>query len=134
MANNVEMVQQIYSAFGKGDVNAIMGFIGDDMKEFRIISKDAGEVPWHMHITRKADVPKFFQALAAECNFTKFEPHDFAATGDHVYCTIDWEATFKRSGKKVAMTVLHHFTFKGGHVVAWEGSEDTANAIASFRS
>jgi ketosteroid isomerase-like protein len=125
MATNQEIAQQIYAAFGRGDVPGIMEFIAEDMQHFGVISASL-DAPWHLQIKKKADVPKFFQALAEECTFTHFEPHDFAAAGDHVYCSIKWEATFKRTGRKSGQIVLHHFTFKNGRVVSWRSSEDTA--------
>jgi ketosteroid isomerase-like protein len=124
---NIQIVQQIYSAFGKGDVPAILEHISDELTHFSVVADATPEVPWHLPITKKQDVPRFFQALATECNFTRFDPHSFAATGDLVYCSIDFDVTVKRNGKKVEYrNTMHRFTFRNGRVVEWRGTEDTA--------
>jgi ketosteroid isomerase-like protein len=127
---NIQAVQSIYAAFGRGDVPAILEFIADDLRLFGVVSQSK-EVPWHLQITKKKDVPLFFQALAQECDFTRFEPRDFAAAGDHVYCTIRFDVRFKRNGQTATYEdVMHRFTFKNGRVVEWRGTEDTANTVA----
>jgi ketosteroid isomerase-like protein len=110
-------------------VPAILEHIADDMRHFGVFS-ESKDVPWHLQITKKKDVPLFFQALARECDFTRFEPRDFAAAGDHVYCTVSFDMTLKRNGKKATYEVLHRFSFKNGRVVEWRGSEDTARTAA----
>jgi uncharacterized protein len=122
---NIAVVQKIYQAFGAGDVPGILEHVAGDMRLFGVVSQSR-EIPWHMQITRKADVPSFFQALAGEVEFTRFEPRDFAASGDHVYCTVSLDATIRRNGRKLTMEDMHHFTFKNGQVVEWRGTEDSA--------
>jgi ketosteroid isomerase-like protein len=124
---NIQIIQQIYAAFGKGDVPGILEFISDEMTHFGVVAAVTKEVPWHLQITKKHDVPKFFQALASECEFTRFEPHAFAAAGDVVYCSIDFDVTIKRNGKKNEYrNAMHRFMLKNGRVVDWHGCEDTA--------
>lgn len=130
---NIAIVQQIYQAFGRGDVPGILEHIADDMRGFGVVSEST-EVPWHLQITRKADVPKFFQALAAECEFSRFEPRDFAVGGDHVYCTVSYDVKLRRNGTTLAIdNTMHRFTLKNGRVVEWRGTEDTALVEKSLR-
>ena len=129
---NIRTVQEIYAAFGRGDVPAIVERIAEDMRHFGIAS-DRPVGPWHMQITKKPDVPKFFQALAESADFTRFEPRDFAASGDHVYCTIGFDAVLKKNGKTLTQDRgVHRFTFKNGKVVEWFGTEDTAKTAGLF--
>ena len=126
-SSNVQVVQTIYAAFTRGDVPAILACIDDNMRGFSVVSTSVKDVPWHLQIDRKADVPKFFQALASECDFTRFEPRDFAIGGDHVYCTVRFDVTLKRNGKKLSIdNSMHRFTFRNGRVIEWRGTEDTA--------
>ena len=131
---NIAVVQQIYQAFLRGDVPGILEHIADDMRHFGVVSQ-LEDVPWHLQIKRKADVPKFFQALGAECEFTRFEPRDFAAGGDHVYCTVSFDVTIKRNGKKLSLdNEMHRFSFKNGRIVEWRGAEDTATLHRAWTS
>ena len=124
---NIAVVARIYAAFKRGDVPGILANIAEDVRAFGIVSESAKEVPWHLQITNKKDVPRFFKALADECDFTSFEPRDFATGGDHVYCTVRYDVTLKRNGKKLRIdNTMHHFILKGGRVIEWRGTEDTA--------
>ena len=79
--------------------------------------------------------PLFFQAIAESSDFTRFEPRDFAAGGDHVYCTVSFDVTFKKNGKTITHDhVIHRFTFKNGKVVEWRGTEDTAKTGAAYNA
>jgi ketosteroid isomerase-like protein len=128
---NIELVQTIYAAFGRGDVAAIMEHIDDKMTRFGIAAQDSS-VPFHKQFPEKRLVPQFFQALAQEVEFLKFEPYGFAAGGDHVYCSIRSEVKMKRSGKKLQLDEIHRFTIKNGRVVEWLGTEDTATVSAAY--
>lgn len=129
---NIQVVQQIYSAFGRGDVPGIMEHISEELRHFGVVSEQK-LVPWHVQATKKKDVPLFFQAIAETADFTRFEPRDYAAGGDHVYCTVSFDLTFKKNGKKVTHdNVVHHFTLKNGKVVEWRGTEDTAKIRDAF--
>jgi hypothetical protein len=129
---NIQIVQTIYAAFGRGDVPGIMEHIADDIRHFGVVSQ-LKDVPWHLQITTKKDVPLFFKALAEGAEFTRFEPRDFAAGGDHVYCSISYDAIVKKTGKKVSFdNTMHRFSFKNGRVVEWRGTEDTAAIHAAL--
>jgi len=131
---NIDIVKDIYRAFASGDMAAILAHISEDMRGFGVVSERT-MLPWHMQITRKADVPKFFQAIGGAAEFTRYEPRDFAAGGDHVYSTISFDATFKHNGRKVTQdNVMHRFTFKDGKVVEWRGTEDTAKISEAFHA
>lgn len=132
--SNIQVVQKIYAAFGRGDVAGILEFIADDLRAFSVVSESAKDVPWHLQITSKRDVPKFFEALAKEVEFTRFEPRDFAAGGDHVYATMSYDTTVRRNGKKLSFEHgMHRFTFKNGRVVEWHGTEDTAKTLDALK-
>jgi uncharacterized protein len=132
--NNIQIAQDIYAAFARGDVPAIMQHISDELEGFGVVSEQM-LLPWHIQISKKQDVPAFFQALAESSDFTRFEPRDFAAGGDHVYCTVSFDSTFKRNGRKLTVdNEMHRFTFKNGKVVEWRGTEDTARAVAEYNA
>ena len=84
---NIQTVRDIYAAFMRGDVPAIMQHISDDLQGFGVVS-ERKLLPWHIQVDRKQDVPEFFQALADSSEFARFEPRDFAGSDEHVYCTV----------------------------------------------
>jgi ketosteroid isomerase-like protein len=132
--NHIRIVQEIYAAFRRGDVPGIMEHISEDLRHFGIVSETT-LIPWHIQITKKKDVPLFFQAIADSSDITRFEPRDFAAGGDNVYCTISFDTTFKKSGKTISMdNAVHRFTFRNGKVIEWRGTEDTAKTTAAYNA
>jgi ketosteroid isomerase-like protein len=127
---NIRLIQELYGAFGRGDVAAILEQLSDDVQwGVNSRSRAAESVAWHEHLRGKGNVPKFFAALAANAEFTRFEPQAFVATDDHVYCTVAWDAIYKPTGKKFSQLVLHRFTFERGRIVEWIGTEDTALTV-----
>ena len=124
-ASNLQLIQNVYAAFGRGDVPAILEVCAEDV-EFGVISESV--LPWHGIGRGRAHVVKFFQALGETTDFTRFEPHSFIADDNGVACLVDWDATLKKNGHKVTARVVHHFTISKGRITRWNGSEDTAKA------
>ena len=131
--SNIQIVQTIYAAFGRGDVPAIVEHIDDKLTRFGVVS-ESKDIPWHVQVQSKKDVPLFFKALAESVDFTRFEPRDFAAAGEYVYCTVSFDITFKKSGKKLTYEdTMHRFRIRNGRVIEWRGTEDTAKTIAAYK-
>ena len=76
--SNVDTVKDIYAAFGRGDIPAILDKL-DDNVEWDVEVPTPG-VPWLQPRRGKASVPAFFESLAP-LTFTTFEPHTFFADG-----------------------------------------------------
>jgi ketosteroid isomerase-like protein len=127
---NVELVKECYAAFTRGDIATIMDHIAPDGAGFAgwsVLSAAAPAAPWHGQSRTKSEVSAFFAALTTALDFTRFEPADYAASDEHVYATIDMEATVRATGRKLRFGhVMHRFTVRGGRVVEFRASEDTA--------
>lgn len=96
--NNVERVQAIYAAFGRGDIPAILEQLTDDVEwEYGVNSTD---VPWLQPRRGRTDVGKFFESLAA-LEITKFVPKHVIGQGDVVVGMIDLEGKVKATGQRV---------------------------------
>jgi uncharacterized protein len=115
----IERVQQIYGAFGRGDVPAILAELADDVEwEY---STFPSPVPWLQPRKGRADVAQFFQALQA-IDLTQFEPRHFFSAGNMVVDVIDVAFTVKATGKKVLEPETIHL---------WHFNE--AGKVARFR-
>ncbi|MCU0938343.1 MAG: nuclear transport factor 2 family protein [Burkholderiaceae bacterium] len=67
----IETVQQIYAAFGHGDVPAILERLADDMEwEY---ATGPNPVPWLQPLKRGVEVPTYFEALFSNVEITRFE-------------------------------------------------------------
>jgi len=132
---NLRSVQDMYAAFGRGDLAFVLEQIADDCDDFCVISGTPTGVPWHLQgkATGKAAAVRYFEALASSVDHTLFEQRDLAATGDHVYATVRLVQLIRATGKTLEQPeVIHHFTFRNGKVVRCRVSEDTALTRAAF--
>jgi uncharacterized protein len=132
---NLRIVQDMYAAFGRGDVGFVLEHIDDECDGFCVVSTTPTGVPWHLSsgTKGKAGAIRYFEALAGSVDHELFEQHDFAAMGDHVYSTVRLSQRIRATGKTVEQPeVVHHFTFRHGKVVRCRVFEDTAATKAAF--
>jgi ketosteroid isomerase-like protein len=129
--NNVERVQQLYAAFGRGDIPAILAMLSDNVEwEYGVNSTD---VPWLQPRRGRADVGKFFEALAA-VEITKFVPKHFLGDGDLVVALIDVDARVKATGRQaLEEDEVHLWFFDGqGRVRRFRHRADTHQHWQAF--
>lgn len=111
----VETVNHVYAAFGRGDVPAILACLAKDVDwEYGAYPNP---VPWLQPRRGRAQVPGFFEALAA-VDFHLFQP--LAVLGDDhtVMGLVRLEATVRATGKRVVEEgEVHIFHFNGQGLV-----------------
>jgi ketosteroid isomerase-like protein len=122
--SNLAVVQSIYSAFGAGDVDAILSQLTDDVDWSA--ESAAYLAPWHGRKHGKAEVPSFFSALAETVEVTEFTPLAFGTSENDVFVTIRFGAKARATGKSASMELHHWWTLRDGKVCRYRGAEDTA--------
>jgi ketosteroid isomerase-like protein len=131
---NLRTVQDMYAAFGRGDVGFVLDQIHDDCDGFGVVSTTETGAPWHggTRVRGKAGAKHYFESLRGIEHKT-FEQRDFAASGDHVYATVRLVMRVLATGKTLEQPeVVHHFTFKDGKVIRCRVLEDTAATKAAL--
>ncbi len=104
----IETVQQLYQAFGRGDLPGILAHLADDVTWEYGHSSD---VAYLQPRKGKAEVPAFFQALGA-LEITRFEPWKFFEADNMVVVLVNLEAIVRGSGRKVTeQDEVHIWTF-----------------------
>lgn len=107
---NIETVQAIYEAFGRGDVPGILAHLADDVA-WEQDSPGFG-LPWYAPRTGAAEVPGFFGDLMGNVVLTEFEPLNFLAGGDQVAVVVRIAMEVKTTGRAVATDLeVHLWTF-----------------------
>lgn len=121
--SNVDTVKDIYEAFGRGDVPAIIDKLDDNVEWETQVHVDG--VPWLQPRHGKASVPGFFAALAP-LEITRFEPYEFFESGDKIFVLINFEA--KNQGKTYLFPLnAHLWQFNSaGKVAKYDHITDTA--------
>lgn len=128
---NIAFIQDIYAAFGRGDVPAILESLTSD-------------VTWEM-VGRPKDFPNFgpragvdevagfFATIGETEEFDAFEPRAFHAAGDRVFVEGHAAGRLKATGKPVVTDWLHVFTLRGGRVAGFREFLDTAQYAEAWR-
>jgi ketosteroid isomerase-like protein len=117
-------VQAIYEAFGRGDVDAILANLTDDVDWAS--EPDSSVAPWHGKHRGKDDVPRFFSELGSSVEVTEFTPLAFASSETDVMVVIRFGMKVLATGQAGAMDLHHWWRFRGGKVCLYRGTEDTA--------
>jgi ketosteroid isomerase-like protein len=97
--SNAKTVQDIYGAFGAGDIPAILSKLADDVDWEYGQSKN--DVPWLQPRRGRNAVGGFFEAIGAGLEFHKFVPKQIIDGGDTVVALVDIEVTVKATGKRI---------------------------------
>jgi steroid delta-isomerase-like uncharacterized protein len=128
---NIALVQNIYAAFGRGDIPAVMAMCAPDIdwdsigprKDFPLFGPRRGI----------AEVERFFRALPEVHQFSEFSPDEFLAGGDTVVALGHYAFTINRNGRKVATDWAMRFTIHDGKVVKFREHTDSAKIVAAYR-
>ena len=130
-SQNIETARQMYEAFGRGDVQAILDRVTDDVDW----STDAeiASAPWYGPRHGKDGVRSFFQAIGTAGPVSEFTPLAIAGNEDgDVMVFIRYAFTAAGTGRHVAMNMHHYFKFRDGKACYVRSSEDTAQVAAAF--
>lgn len=128
--SNVQTVQDIYSAFGRGDVAAITSRVTEHT-HWDFVGGRPDRVPWHRPATSRDALPGFFAAIAEHVEFAAFEPKSFVHAGADVAVTVRLVYVVKRTGRTVEIEQVHWWTFEDGKVARMRHYEDTATVLAA---
>lgn len=124
MSDNVKKLQDLYAAFGRGDIQTILDSVTDDVTWGT--DSVAQEVPWYRLRQGREGVADFFASLDREVEFTNFAPTIFGAAGDDVIVYVDIAYRIKKNGRAAKTGSAHHFTFRDGKLARFRAFEDTA--------
>ena len=117
-------VKQIYEAFGRGDIPAILAQLAPDVEwEYGANSTD---VAWLQPRRGRDDVAGFFQALAA-LEFHSFRPTTILEAGNVVVSLVDVDASVKATGTRIVEEDEVHIWYfdESGQVSRFRHRADT---------
>ena len=126
----IEAVQRVYEAYGRGDVNAVLAEVSDDVEWGAEAASTS--VPWFGAHPGKDGVARFFQEIGSNIDVTEFTPLSFTSNETDVIVAVHWTYTVKATGKGAAMNMQHWWRFADGKIVSFHGSEDTEQSAAAF--
>lgn len=115
------VVQNLYAAFGRGDIATILAALREDVRwglNVSSASPGASAVPTFRARSGRAEVAEFFAELSRDLEFHTFAPQSFTAGSREVACLLVIEATVRATGRRIHVESLHHFTFDEAGLVS----------------
>ncbi len=128
-SKNVQTVQQIYAAFEKRDIQALLAAVADDV-DWQLLgpAKIAHAGPHH----GRDQVRRFFATVAETLNIEQFDTREFIAQGDNVVALGYYAGRVKSTGRQYASEWAHVFTLRHGKIIKFREYADTANLAAAY--
>ena len=121
---NIKTITQVYEAFGRGDVAAILDAVTDDVDWAAEAASSAA--PWYGVRHGRDAVAAFFSDFGSTMEVEEFTPVSFAANDTDVLTLVRFRARSRSTGKTAEMNLHHYFKFRDGKIAYYRGSEDSA--------
>jgi uncharacterized protein len=130
MPTKLEIVKACFTAFQRGDIDAIQK-MSDENVEW-IEPGDPAAIPFAGHGKTKYSQAEFFRIVGETSDMLKFEPQQYVTSGNHVVALGFWELRVKATEKVVRSDWAVDFTVQNGKVTRWQAYYDTAATAAAF--
>lgn len=131
MNENIQVVQQGFAEFAKGNIQGILNLLADD-----VVWTDEGypHIPYAGRRLGKENVPGFFTGLAESATLLHFEPRAFFADGNDVFVKGYLDGTANATGKAFQSDFCMHWHIENGKVKSYHSFVDTANLANSLKA
>ena len=125
---NVQLVQELYAAFGRADVPAILDQLTDDVAWY-----DPGppNVPHAGRYSGQDGYGGFFTSIGETLDIDEFAPTEFLAKADRVVVLGSLHVRVKETGRSYGTERAMVWTMRDGKVVGWQIYHDTARELAA---
>ena len=122
MAGHSDRVRDIYAAFARGDVGAVLGALAPD-----ISWTEAEGFPYAgTYVGPDAVLQNVFARIGAEWSGYTAEPHELVAEGDTVVAIGEYAGTYRATGKSFRAPFAHVWKFAGEQVARFNPHTETA--------
>ncbi len=123
MTSPTDTVQALYAAFGRGDLDALLALLTDDVEW---TFHGSSGLPYMGRFHGKPAVRAWFGHVAEHDGVQRFEPREWLAGADHV-TVIGWERTQALpAGAVFDADWIHVWRLRDGRVCRFVGAFDTA--------
>ena len=120
---NLKTVEDMYAAFGRGDIDFIIGQLAPDV---RWTAHFDPIVPWAGDFSTMAKVPLFFKAISDNVEVLGFEPIENISCGETVVSIGTFTCRANSTGKATTTKWIFVWKFRDGKVQSYEQFHDGA--------
>jgi uncharacterized protein len=118
---NVELVEGVYGAFGRGDVPAVLGAFADDIEWF-----EAEGMPYGgLHRGGDAVAQNVFGPITADVEGFAVTPEEVIGSGATVAAVVRYTGTGKATGKALDEPAVHVWEIRDGKLARFRQFIDT---------
>jgi len=128
--DNTAIVKRIYEAFGRGDIEAILTNLADDVEW--IVSGRQDGIPYAGTFHSPTGARDFFSLLGESISYDRFEPRRFVAEGDQVAVFGYYHGQVNTNSQPVETNWAMEWTLTDGKVTRFTAYDDTAAVAAAF--
>ncbi len=122
---SVEVVEDVYEAFGRGDVPAVLAALADDVEWH-----EAEGMPYGgPHRSPNAVAEKVFGPLVNDIPDLEVAPEELIESGDTVAVIARYTGTGKVTGKALDLRVVHVWDVRDGKVTRFRQFVDTVRFL-----
>ena len=119
--SNVEVVQSAYDAFGRGDVEAVLGAMTDDIEW-----NEAEGMPYGGRwIGPQAVAENVFGPVVADVENFSVVPEELYESGDTVISVTRYRGTGKATGAELDLQAVHVWDLRDGKLARFRLYADT---------
>ena len=128
----VQVVQDLYSAFGRGDIAAILELL-DENVDWCFVGRPE-DIPFAGQRRGHEAMIDFFSTVARTCEVLEFGPQEVMTFEDKVLSLGNERVKVKANGRFFESDWIHLFTVLDGKVVRLREFYDTATLAAAFKN
>ena len=128
---NLALVQDLYAAFGRGDIAVILGALDPNCR-WEVVGRTS-DFPTLGARKGRGAVQGFFDGLRQHVRISEFSPKEFLVADGKVVVLGHWAVTVKKTGRAVAGDWVHIFTIRAGQVTDFRAFSDTAKLAEAYR-
>lgn len=123
--SNVKTMQDLYGAFGRGDIESVLAAM-DPRIEWREAENNPYQPDGQPWVGPDAIVNNLFVKLGTEWDGFSVNPKEFHDAGDAVVVEGRYTGTYKATGKNLNAQVTHVWRLRDGKVTSFQQYVDTA--------
>jgi ketosteroid isomerase-like protein len=123
MADNVALVEQAYDAFGRGDVETVLGLFSENIEWYE--AENSPFWPGRAFHGPQEIVQEVFARLGAETTDFRISISRTLGCGETVLVEGRYSGTWNANGTSFDLQMAHIWDFENGKAVRWQQYTDT---------
>jgi ketosteroid isomerase-like protein len=127
---NLQTIHEVYAAFGRGDVPAVLNLLTEDVEWFT--PGPPTIIPYAGSRSGSEQVAQYFKEFGQAVEITAFEPRQFFAQAEQVVVLGHYSGRVRTTGGVIESEWAHAFTLRNGKIANFHGYEDSAAVVAAF--